>query len=98
VPEELFDRFDVTDELQHRSGYRLALIPAEELNRLGKPQVYNHDYADCSRRDLVKAIERWEADGSVRSDQRANEMREAMAFFDSIGWLTPLRPREEPQD
>jgi hypothetical protein len=34
----------------------------------------------------------------VRSHQRANEMQEAMAFFDSVGWLTPFRLREEPQD
>jgi hypothetical protein len=97
VPDALFQQYDVTDELQKASGYRLALVPAAELNRLGKPQVYDHFYAGCSRRELVKEIETWEADGSVSSYQFANEMREAMTFFDRIGWLTPLKLREEAQ-
>jgi hypothetical protein len=96
VPEDVFDKYDVTDDLMKSSGYRLALIPADELNRLGKPQVYDHFYIDSSRRELLHAADIWENDGSVDSFQHANEMREAIAFFDQIGWLTPLRLREEP--
>jgi hypothetical protein len=96
VPQELFNHFDLTDELQKASGYRIALIPAAALNRLGKPQVYDYSYAGCSRRDLVKSIQAAEsADGSnVATYQHANNMCEAMAFLDSIGWLTPLRLKE----
>lgn len=94
VPEDLFRQYDVTDEPQEASGYRMALVPAAELNRLGKPQVYDHVYAGCSRRDLLRAIERCEAGGGVASFQHGNDIREAIALFDQIGWRTPLRLRE----
>jgi hypothetical protein len=73
-----------------RMGY--AIIPAEVLNRQGKPQVYDHDYAGCSRKDLVRGAEKWEAGGVP---DKAREMRAAMEFFDKIGWLTPVKAREE---
>ena len=54
IPEELFKKVETTDPLQEASGYRMAIIPAAELNLLGKPQVYDHFYAGLLRRDLVR--------------------------------------------
>jgi hypothetical protein len=34
-------------------------------------------------------------EGAAASRQHAQAMRDAMTFFDEIGWLTPLRLREE---
>jgi hypothetical protein len=109
LPPEVFDEYDLTDDLQRESGYRVALIPATVLNGLGKPQVYDHEYAGCSRRDLVRGAKSWEADdddaaegedwnGGGRADayqQHAQELRHAVEFFDRIGWLTPLKLKEE---
>jgi hypothetical protein len=64
------------------------------LNRIGKPQVYDHFYAGLSRRELLRSAEEWENSGDVASYQHAQEMRGAIAFFDRIGWLTPLKVRE----
>jgi hypothetical protein len=75
-----------------RMGY--AIIPAEVLIRHGKPRVYDHDYAGSSRRELVQAIRVWEAD-RPEGLSHAQEMRSAVEFFDRIGWLTPLKLREE---
>jgi hypothetical protein len=95
IPEEEFSNYDVTDPLTEKSGYRIALIPAEVLNRLGKPQVYDHTFAGLSRRRLVRAAQTWESRGHY---QHAQRMREAIAFFDKIGWLTPLKLREQPEE
>jgi hypothetical protein len=97
VPEQLFDRFDVTDGVQKECGYRMALVPAAELKQLGKPQVYDHLYAGCSRRELLESIRTWESQEDEGSRRRAVEMRQALQFFDRIGWLTPLRLREQGQ-
>jgi hypothetical protein len=95
VPEDVFGKYDVTDGLMEKSGYRLALIPAGELNRLGLPQVYDHIFAGCSRRDLILARQNREVAGLEDGYPSTALMREAVAFFDRIGWLTPLRLREE---
>jgi hypothetical protein len=95
VPDDVMAEYDVTDALQERSGYRLALIPAAVLNRLGRPQVYDHVYAGCSRSEVLRVIRAREQDDSPASQARAAEMRQAMAFFDRIGWLTPLCLSEE---
>jgi hypothetical protein len=98
VPEKEFENYETTDTLMERSGYRMALIPAEVLNRIGKPQVYDHLYAGAGRRLLVRRAQQLEETGEVLHFQYAQEMREAIAFFDRIGWLTPLRLREEEVD
>jgi hypothetical protein len=69
-----------------------AIIPAEVLNRHGRPQLYDHEYADSSRRALLQAVDGWEKAGRPH---HAAGMRAAIAFFDRIGWLTPVRLREE---
>jgi hypothetical protein len=56
VPDEVFKQFDATSESQQASGYRMALIPADALNRIGKPQVYDHTYAGLSRRGMLEVI------------------------------------------
>jgi hypothetical protein len=102
VPVDLFNRHDVSDKIMTQSGYRLAIIPALELNRLGvKPQVYDHELCGCSRRDLLRAAEKWEAEEDRQNPdalaQHAQSMRDAISFFDRIGWRTPLKLREESQ-
>jgi hypothetical protein len=94
VPEGTFKQYDVTDTGQEQCGYRLALIPAPVLNGIGKPQVYDHAYAGASRRELPESIKTWEQDSAASSQLHAQEMRDAVKFFDSIGWLTPLKLRE----
>jgi hypothetical protein len=75
-------------------GYGYGLVPPATLNRFGPPQIYDHTFAGSSRRELVQAIRAFEqADPPARA--HAQEMRKAMEFFDRIGWLTPLRLREE---
>ena len=89
VPDEVFSRWEW---FEHEQGYRLSLIPADVLNQLGKPQVYDHDLAGISRRDMVQAIKRWEQRGDWEPAQR---LREAMEFFDRIGWLTTVKIQEQ---
>ena len=95
------------------------------MNQFGRPQVYDHEFAGISRRDMVQAAKKLEDDGygsldddakrgeckqlgeegerqakaraadRQSSKQHAQKMREAMAFFDRIGWLTPVRVQEQ---
>jgi hypothetical protein len=75
-----------------RMGY--AIIPPEVLNRCGRPQLYDHIYAGCSRRLMLRMIPKWESKGSHK---KAAEMRAAFEFFDRVGWQTALRLKgEEP--
>ncbi len=119
VPDDLFAEREATDDGQKSCGYRTALIPAAVLNRLGKPQVYDHFYAGHSRRELVRGARRlegiderrladdegegWKQSGRGNdrevsaAGRQAKEVREAIEFFDSIGWLTPLKLREAAQ-
>jgi hypothetical protein len=94
VPEETFAAHDVSDDVTRGSGYRIALVPAEPLNSLPRPLVYDHDYAGMSRRDLVREAEQWEAAGP-ECDDPVQEFREAIRFFDRIGWLTPVKLQEQ---
>jgi hypothetical protein len=94
VPPDVFQRHDVTDGLQEASGYRFALVPADELNKLGKPQVYDHTFADYSRVDLFLWIRALEQGGGPEDNKQIQLMRDAVAFFNRIGWLTPLKQRE----
>src|SRR5262245_12733337 len=89
IPAGVFAGHDV----QKKSGYRLALIAVVELNGLGRPEVYDHLYAGCSRRDLLHFARSWESEGG--DDLKAREIRRDIAFFDAVGWLTPVRLREE---
>ncbi len=86
VPDDAFD--------EHEVGEREFLVPADVLNSLGKPSVYDHEYAGSSRRELLQAAEFWEETGGVQSFQHGDGMRSAIQFFDEIGWLTPLRLEE----
>jgi hypothetical protein len=91
-------------------SYRYAVIPAARLNEIGKPQVYDHEYAGSSRRVLLQAAEGWEGhadeiekaaaekDWEKRAAQvrrNAKRLRDAIAFLDRIGWLTPVKLQEE---
>jgi hypothetical protein len=100
-----FDPDKEVDGLEYvRMGY--AIIPAEILNRHGRPQLYDHEYAGGSRADLFKAINAWEQkepaadpDAQTARDKHVSELRAAMEFFDKVGWQTPLALREPaPED
>jgi hypothetical protein len=54
VPDDEYRRYEVVED-GGGPGYRLSLIPAAALNRLGKPAVYDHAFAGCSRRELLRA-------------------------------------------
>jgi hypothetical protein len=95
VPPQVMDEYEVTDEVQRQSGYGLALIPATTLNQIGKPQVYDHFYTGCTRRDLVQSARQWEGAGRHKP---AKSIRDAIEFFDSIGWLTPVKLRESGKE
>lgn len=92
VPEEWIAEFDVTDGLMGKRGHRVALVPAARLDGIGKPQVYDHQFAGMSRRDIVKAAEAREI--MSLGYPTAADFRSAVEFFDEIGWLAPLRLRE----
>src|SRR5262245_38785196 len=57
VPDEVFKKYDITDSAM---ACNIALIPAEVLNRIGRPKVYDHEFAGCSRRELVQSARMWE--------------------------------------
>jgi hypothetical protein len=108
VPDDIFEKYEWIEEAaegrEHVPGdpmrglgcqpgsYRYAVIPAAVLNTVGQPQVWDHDYAGSSRKELMDAIRLWERDSDKR---HAQEMRDALEYFDRIGWQTPLRLREE---
>jgi hypothetical protein len=88
---------------------RLPELDCEFAVKLGKPRVYDHDYAGCSRRDLLRSA--WTSEGhaeyaagfdpeghAAQIKAHAQKMRDAIEFFDHIGWLTPLRLREQAAD
>jgi hypothetical protein len=83
-------------------GY--AIIPAAELNQHGKPKVFDQKFSGSTRHEMLKAIRAWEeaqaategsTEGCVRHIQA---MRDAVEFFDAIGWQTPLSLRESAPD
>jgi hypothetical protein len=92
VPDATMQQYDDSDTDR---SYRLALIPAEVLNRLSPPQIYDHIYAGASRREILQSIQKWQQDADPSTQRHAQEMREAINFFDHIGWLTPLKLKEE---
>jgi hypothetical protein len=93
VPDHAFREHEVL-EAGGGPAYRYAVVPAGVLNRIGRAEVYDHPYAGYSRRDLVLGARTWEG-GDREARQIARAMREAIAFFDRVGWRAPLRVREE---
>lgn len=91
IPEDVFEEYEVDDPIH---DCRQALIPAEVLNKLGKPQVYDHWYAGLSREDLVQAANRLEQ-GDVTARQYAIDFRAAIQFFDEFSWQKPLKLTEK---
>jgi hypothetical protein len=91
IPDDVFSRWEWVEDGEGL-GFRLSLIPADVLKQLGKPQIYDDEFAGISRRDMVQAIKRWEQQGDW---QPAQQLREAMEFFDRIGWLTPVKIQEQ---
>src|SRR5262245_6507941 len=67
ISEEDFRPHEVEDPIH---WYGRALIPADVLNRIGKPQVYDHEYAGISRRDLLGSI-RWLETNAAASEEIA---------------------------
>jgi hypothetical protein len=88
-----------------RMGY--AMIPADVLSQYGRPQLYDHEYGGSSRRELLRAMQVWKAGAAEAADEvsracrerKAQSIRDAVAFFDKVGWQTPLSLREAaPED
>ena len=106
-PSTLFAKWEI--EWHPATWPRRLLIPAEALNGVGRPQVYDHVWysaAGWSRRGLLQAARKWEAHASASGTpadsaaamlRQAQGMRDAIAFFDSIGWLTPVKAKEEAE-
>jgi hypothetical protein len=76
-------------------AYRYAIIPAAVLNQIGKPQLYDHESARCSRKEVLQAIRDWNGRTEPKALALVRSMRESMEFLDRRGWRTPLRVREE---
>jgi hypothetical protein len=124
VPDDVFERYEMSETRPDTGQWfqtGRAIIPAAVLNRHGPAQIYDHNYAGLSRRELVQFIRNWEQ-GSEQIQEitlgreaigieeegatarrvegikrHVAEMRDAIAFFDEIGWLTPLKVREQQQ-
>jgi hypothetical protein len=94
VPENQFEQYEASEPSR---GCREALIPADVLNRLCKPLIYDHSYAGCTRRELVKTAESLEQEGDA-DDPNVNAIRAAIEFFDEIGWLTPVKLQEQASE
>jgi hypothetical protein len=60
------------------------------LNRHGRVQVYDHEFARHSRRELLQYLKLQSEDHPT-----AQRVRRAMKFFDKIGWVTPLKLKEQ---
>jgi len=79
IPAEVFSGFeasetdpaDPTGERWFKTGR--AIIPAEVLNQHGPAQIYDHQYAGLSRRDLLHAIRLWKADAEEEAEDAAAE-------------------------
>jgi hypothetical protein len=91
VPDEEFTKYEFVEEGR---GHRISLMPAHVLNRIGKPEVYDHEYLGNSRAEMVQSIREWESGEEGSDDPLAKELRSAMKFFDDIGWLTPVKLRQ----
>jgi len=94
VPDDVMEQFDVSDTSM---AYQLSLIPAAVLNLLDKPKIYDHTYTKCSRKQLRDSIRMWQQDAALSSQLKAQDLRDAIKFFDSIGWNTPLKLHEEKE-
>ena len=94
APDEVFERHEVIEDGAPPGYGRRALIPAVVLNQIGKPKVYDHYFAGCSRRDMLRVIRQREAANHQDGCPSVQDMRSAIEFFDRIGWLTPLKLSE----
>jgi hypothetical protein len=54
VPEPLFKEYEVV--VEGEGGDRWGILPADRLNQLPPPAIYDHTFAGSSRRDLVTLI------------------------------------------
>jgi hypothetical protein len=99
---EEFARFEKDgvwpDGLEYQyMGY--AIIPADVLNQYGPPRLWDHEYSGMSRKELLDAAARWGQEHSPGCQEKAKELRAAVAFFDRVGWSTALCLTEEsPED
>jgi hypothetical protein len=94
LPDDEFERYEAREEDAPTEPQRMALVPAQVANRFGPAKIYDHTDAGLSRVEMLQQIRRWEQIPDERAQQRAQVMRETMAFFDEIGWLTPVKVQE----
>jgi hypothetical protein len=67
APDEVFERHEVIEDGAPPGYGRRALIPAVVLNQIGKPKVYDHYFAGCSRRDMLRVIRQKETPSTTRT-------------------------------
>jgi hypothetical protein len=93
LPEKVFSRYEWTED---EGGYRWAVVPADEVNDHGLTRIHDHELAGFSRRELLLSAKLLEASAENETDPEASEgrlksaanIREAMRFFDEVGWRT----------
>src|SRR5262245_60558024 len=74
VPGVVIVRYQLL-ELRGNETWRTgeAVIPAATLNQHKPVQIYDHFYYGCSRRELVQAATKWEADAEELEHSKAFE-------------------------
>lgn len=82
IPEAVFVENEVVEE---GKGYREAVVPVAVLNASGKPTIFDHDYAGCTREELLGTAAGWEE--SMGPNGHSEEIRRAVAFFDAYGYM-----------
>jgi hypothetical protein len=94
LPDDEFERYELREEDAPASHQRMALVPAQVANRFGPAKIYDHIYAGNSRVELLRFIRVGERHADEHHQRPGREVRAAMAFFDEIGWLTPVKVQE----
>lgn len=93
VPESLFERHELTAD---GDPTRRAMLPAEQLNRCGRPLVYDHSLIWFDRREVVGWIrnvkheaglmEESDPEEALRLYQWVDSHRLLMELLDEVGW------------
>ena len=96
VPVDLFEQYlRQTKAVQAERSYPFAIIPAEVLNRLGRPQLYDHFYAGVARVELLRSIRECDMEGIEADEWGPDEQREER---DALGLRDAEGSRGEAQE
>src|SRR5262249_10534204 len=72
LPEDAWREYDGVED-GDGPGYRYAILPTDVLNKLGKPMIYDHEYAGSSRAGLLRAALAWQEMASQTADDEQAE-------------------------